>query len=147
MLSDCGLCKVPTLPILWNGHNFRIVLVTDQNIKGYLRLELLEHVSEIHQLSESIRQQMYILLHIIEISLLNIFHPDKINIASLGNMTPHVHWHIISRYKQDNFFPDSIWSKPTRNYPFENTPEEISNLKHQLTSMIKQRDAEQAFDS
>ena len=146
-MSDCSLCKVPTLPILWNGHNFRIVLVTDQNIKGYLRLELLEHVSEIHQLSESIRQQMYILLHIIEISLVNIFHPDKINIASLGNMTPHVHWHIVSRYKQDNFFPDSIWSNSTRNNPFENTPEEISNLKHQLTSMIKQRDAEQAFDS
>jgi len=146
-LSDCGLCKVPTLPILWSGHNFRIVLVTDQNIKGYLRLELLEHVSEIHQLSESIRQQMYILLHIIEISLVNIFHPDKINIASLGNMTPHVHWHIVSRYKQDNFFPDSIWSKPARNNRFENTQEEISNLKHQLTSMIKQQDAEQAFDS
>jgi hypothetical protein len=30
---------------------------------------------------------------------------------------------------------------------FENTQEEISNLKHQLTSMIKQQDAEQAFDS
>ncbi len=146
-MSDCSLCKVPTLPILWSGHNFRIVLVTDQNIKGYLRLELLEHVSEIHQLSESIRQQMNLLLHIIEISLVNIFHPDKINIASLGNMTPHVHWHIVSRYKQDNFFPDSIWSNPARNNRFENTQEEISNLKHQLTSMIKQQDAEQAFDS
>ena len=146
-MSDCGLCKAPTLPILWSGHNFRIVLVTDQNIKGYLRLELLEHVSEIHQLSQSIKHQMYSLLNIIEINLINIFNPDKINIASLGNKTPHIHWHIISRYKHDNFFPESIWSKPTRNNLFENTNEEISNLKHQLTSMIKQQDAEQAFDS
>ena len=94
-MSDCSLCKVPILPILWSDHNFRIVLVTDQNIKGYLRLEALEHVSEIYQLSASIRQQMFSLLNIIEINLVNIFHPDKINIASLGNMAPHVHWHII----------------------------------------------------
>ena len=146
-MSDCSLCKVPILPILWSDHNFRIVLVTDQNIKGYLRLEALEHVSEIYQLSSSIRQQMFSLLNIIEINLVNIFHPDKVNIASLGNMTPHVHWHIISRYKHDNYFPESIWSTPIRNNLFENTQEEISNLKHQLTSMIKQRDAEQAFDS
>jgi diadenosine tetraphosphate (Ap4A) HIT family hydrolase len=37
--------------------------------------------------------------------------PDKINLASLGNITPHVHWHIIPRYFNDKHFPESIWSE------------------------------------
>ena len=41
--------------------------------------------------------------------------PDKINLASLGNITPHLHWHIIPRYLSDNHFPDSIWSEKKRN--------------------------------
>jgi diadenosine tetraphosphate (Ap4A) HIT family hydrolase len=37
-------------------------------------------------------------------------HPDKVNIAALGNMTPHIHWHVIPRFKDDVFFPGSAWS-------------------------------------
>ena len=31
--------------------------------------------------------------------------PDKMNLASLGNMTPHVHWHVIPRFRDDRHFP------------------------------------------
>ena len=41
--------------------------------------------------------------------------PDKINLASLGNKTPHLHWHIIPRYLNDNHYPESIWSQKKRN--------------------------------
>ena len=39
------------------------------------------------------------------------YNPDKINLASLGNLTPHVHWHVIPRFYDDDHFPDSIWSQ------------------------------------
>ena len=35
--------------------------------------------------------------------------PTKFNLASLGNQTPHLHWHIIPRYEDDPFLQDSIW--------------------------------------
>jgi len=45
----------------------------------------------------------------VEDAVREVMHPDKINLASLGNMTPHLHWHIIPRYKHDKHFPQSIW--------------------------------------
>lgn len=41
-------------------------------------------------------------------------HPDKINLAQLGNMVPHLHWHLIPRYKDDTHFPESIWGMQQR---------------------------------
>jgi diadenosine tetraphosphate (Ap4A) HIT family hydrolase len=40
--------------------------------------------------------------------------PDKMNIASLGNMTPHVHWHVVPRFRDDRHFPTPIWASPQR---------------------------------
>ncbi len=40
--------------------------------------------------------------------------PDKMNVASLGNMTPHVHWHIVPRFRDDRHFPHPIWAAPQR---------------------------------
>jgi hypothetical protein len=38
--------------------------------------------------------------------------PDKVNVASLGNQVPHLHVHIVPRWRDDLTFPDSIWSRP-----------------------------------
>ncbi|HXN14887.1 MAG TPA: HIT domain-containing protein, partial [Usitatibacter sp.] len=40
--------------------------------------------------------------------------PDKMNLASLGNMVAHVHWHVVPRYRDDRHFPKPIWSTPQR---------------------------------
>lgn len=40
--------------------------------------------------------------------------PDKINLAQFGNMVPHLHWHIIARYRDDAHFPESIWGQQQR---------------------------------
>jgi diadenosine tetraphosphate (Ap4A) HIT family hydrolase len=38
-----------------------------------------------------------------------VFHPDKLNIAALGNMVPQLHIHIIARFKNDPTFPKPVW--------------------------------------
>ena len=89
-MSDCELCIRPTLPILWQDKIFRIVLVNNQNIRGYLRLELIDHVKEIHHLTPAIQSEMYKMINIIEKIITDIYKPEKINLASLGNKTPHL---------------------------------------------------------
>ena len=131
-MSDCELCLTATLPILWQNNHFRVILVNDQNIRGYLRLELIEHVKEIHHLTPAIQSEMYKIMNIIENIVTDVYSPDKINLASLGNKTPHIHWHIIPRFTNDNFFPQSIWSEPIRQNKFENSIDEIDQLKQQL---------------
>ena len=54
------------------------------------------------------------IVFIVEAALRVHLMPEKINLATLGNITPHLHWHIIPRYKLDNHFPESIWSNPKR---------------------------------
>jgi diadenosine tetraphosphate (Ap4A) HIT family hydrolase len=40
-----------------------------------------------------------------------VLHPDKINLASFGNVVPHLHWHVIPRFEDDAHFPAPIWGK------------------------------------
>jgi len=35
--------------------------------------------------------------------------PDKINVASLGNMVPQLHIHVLARFKTDRAWPGAIW--------------------------------------
>jgi diadenosine tetraphosphate (Ap4A) HIT family hydrolase len=44
----------------------------------------------------------------------NIMLPEKINLACLGNMTPHLHWHVIPRYLDDAHFPSPVWAQAQR---------------------------------
>jgi diadenosine tetraphosphate (Ap4A) HIT family hydrolase len=61
--------------------------------------------------------------------------PDKINIASLGNYVPHLHIHIIPRYKDDSWYPDSIWSNKHREYKYKTTKEDINNLVERIRQL------------
>ncbi|MFM6921883.1 MAG: HIT family protein, partial [Polynucleobacter victoriensis] len=50
----------------------------------------------------------------VEQAIIEVMQPDKVNLAALGNMVPHLHWHVIPRYQQDKTFPCSVWSNPQR---------------------------------
>jgi diadenosine tetraphosphate (Ap4A) HIT family hydrolase len=50
----------------------------------------------------------------VELALRALLHPDKMNLASLGNKVPHLHWHVIARFVDDPHFPDPIWSPRRR---------------------------------
>ena len=50
----------------------------------------------------------------VESALRETLNPDKINLASLGNMTPHLHWHVIPRFDDDAHFPSPVWAAQQR---------------------------------
>lgn len=53
-------------------------------------------------------------LDIIEKEMIVYFTPAKINIASFGNMLPRVHWHIMARFENDEYFPEPMWGVKQR---------------------------------
>jgi diadenosine tetraphosphate (Ap4A) HIT family hydrolase len=59
-----------------------------------------------------VEEQHYLMgvVFAVERSLRILMNPDKINLASLGNQVPHLHWHVIARFTDDRHFPASIWS-------------------------------------
>ena len=50
----------------------------------------------------------------VEAALRQVLDPVKINLASLGNQVPHLHWHVIPRFEDDAHFPDAVWAPPRR---------------------------------
>ena len=113
--DNCVLCSSQKYPIIWVNDLLRIVLINDQNYRGYCRVDLINHVKEMADLDEETRNKFMVVIFQTEKIIKEYLQPDKINLASLGNITPHLHWHIIPRYLSDNHFPDSIWSEKKRN--------------------------------
>ena len=50
----------------------------------------------------------------VEQALRKLMQPAKTNLASLGNMVAHLHWHVVARFADDRHFPGPIWSEPRR---------------------------------
>lgn len=70
----------------------------------------------------------------VEAALRAVLKPDKINLASLGNMVPHVHWHVIPRFVDDRHFPDAIWASPRR---AASAAVSASDIKPQLLAWLQ----------
>jgi diadenosine tetraphosphate (Ap4A) HIT family hydrolase len=60
------------------------------------------------------RSQLMEVVFAVESALRETLAPHKINLASLGNMTPHLHWHVIPRSPDDPHFPEAVWAAPRR---------------------------------
>jgi diadenosine tetraphosphate (Ap4A) HIT family hydrolase len=51
---------------------------------------------------------------VVEQCLRDALSPAKINLAALGNMVPHLHWHVIARFDWDSRFPSPVWAAAQR---------------------------------
>lgn len=88
----------------------RIVRVLDApDFPAFYRVIWREHVAELSDLSPADRAHCIEVVVVVERALREALAPTKINIASLGNMVPHLHWHVIARFDWDSHFPQPIW--------------------------------------
>jgi len=99
---------------LWRDEFCRIVLVGQRDHPGLCRVILARHIAEMTDLDLAERVRLMNAVFAAETVLRELLHPDKINLASLGNVTPHLHWHVIPRYRVDRHFPLAIWAEPVR---------------------------------
>ena len=110
----CELCDTLGGEILWQDDLCRVVLVNEPDYPGFCRVVLNQHVREMSDLLEADRQRVMRVVFAVEDVLRRLMRPDKINLASLGNVVPHVHWHVIPRFTDDAHFPQPIWASPVR---------------------------------
>jgi len=110
----CELCTSTGGTALWESPTCRVVRVDDPHYPGFCRVIWTAHVREMTDLDPGERQSMMNLVFAVERVVRNLFAPDKVNLASLGNMTPHLHWHVIPRWRDDGHFPEPIWGTKQR---------------------------------
>ena len=109
---DCPLCREDGGIVLWRGTHLRVIEVEDADYPGFTRVIWHGHLPEMTSLSTHGRDLMMRAVYTVEQVQRDILAPDKINLASLGNMVPHLHWHVIPRWQGDRHYPDAIWAAP-----------------------------------
>ena len=137
-IESCPLCFPTPHTLLWQDAVCRIVLLNDVDYPGYCRVELLAHVKEMTDLATAERAHIMAAVFATEQAIRTVLQADKINLASLGNKTPHVHWHVIPRFVQDKHFPNSHWGEATHaTEPVTLSSAQIAQLKSQIMALMK----------
>jgi diadenosine tetraphosphate (Ap4A) HIT family hydrolase len=117
-MRDCALCQADLgrgVKTVFETPRWRVVRVLDEPaFPGFYRLIWTDHVAEFSALARAERQECMEAVSVVERVLLEQLRPAKINLASLGNMVAHLHWHVIARFEGDTHFPRPIWAAPVR---------------------------------
>ncbi|BCS52357.1 HIT family protein [Geobacter sp. SVR] len=113
--ADCPMCRRweddSDLRIIELEHS-RVVLNRDQFFPGYCLLFTRSHVTELFHLESGIRAGLMEEVSRVARALYDVFAPVKINYELLGNMVPHMHWHLVPRFASDPLWPRPIWAEP-----------------------------------
>jgi diadenosine tetraphosphate (Ap4A) HIT family hydrolase len=112
--KSCELCEQDGGEVIYRNRQLRVVLVDDANYPGFCRVIWQQHVAEMTDLPIVDRSTLMRTVCQIEAALREVLQPHKINLAALGNMVPHMHWHVIPRFTDDAHFPHPIWAAPVR---------------------------------
>lgn len=111
-----------------------VVLCDHQYYPGYTLFLAKEHVHELHEHSQSL--SFLFEMSMVAKAVCQAFTPDKLNYELLGNSQPHLHWHLIPRYKTDPSPDKPIWvvDKLTRDLQIE--PARLMTIKRKLLATL-----------
>ena len=106
---SCPLCATDGGIVVVRAAHWRIVLAEDADHPAFTRVVWNEHRAEMSDLGETARRELLDVVLGVEKVQRTALRPDKINLASLGNQVPHLHWHVIPRWRDDRHFPNAVW--------------------------------------
>lgn len=112
--APCPLCDADGGTLVWRGGRLRVIRAQEDGFPAFYRVVWAAHVAEFSDLSEADRAHCMAAVCVVEQALRAHVAPDKINLAALGNMVPHLHWHVIARFAWDSHFPAPVWAAPQR---------------------------------
>lgn len=110
----CALCEGDGGIVVWRDAHCRVVRADVEGYPGFLRVVLRRHVAEMTDLEPVERDRLMHVVFAAERVLRELYRPEKVNLASFGNQVPHLHWHVIPRYRDDPHFPEPVWGAQQR---------------------------------
>lgn len=116
---NCVLCTTPGGALVWQGARLRVIRADEPGFPAFYRVVWTDHAAEFSDLSRDERVLCMEVVAAVESVLRAQLQPTKINLAALGNMVPHLHWHVVARFDWDSHFPAPIWAAAQRERPLE----------------------------
>jgi diadenosine tetraphosphate (Ap4A) HIT family hydrolase len=112
--AGCPLCDAPGGRLVLQAPRWRLVHAGEAGFPAFYRVVWQDHVREFSQLSRADRQECMDAVVAVEAAMLRQLQPVKVNVATLGNAVPHLHWHVIARFDWDSHFPAPVWASSQR---------------------------------
>jgi diadenosine tetraphosphate (Ap4A) HIT family hydrolase len=112
--STCPLCAGVGGVLVFQAEKFRVIRAIEAGFPAFYRVVWTAHVAEFSDLDLFDRALCMAAVCAVEQALREHLQPTKINLAALGNVVAHLHWHVIARFDWDAHFPATIWSEPCR---------------------------------
>ena len=110
----CPLCATEGGTLVWRSAHLRVIRADEAGFPAFYRVVWNTHVAEFSDLDAPSRQHCMDVVAVVEQALRDVLQPTKINLAALGNMVPHLHWHVIARFDWDSHFPAPVWAAAVR---------------------------------
>ena len=125
---DCPLCQQDGGTLVWRGEKLRVIRADEAGFPAFYRVVWNAHVAEFSDLNALERAHCMDVVVQVEQALRAHLQPTKINLATLGNMVAHLHWHVIARFGWDSHFPAPVWAAAQRERDLEQEAAVLSRL-------------------
>ena len=90
-------------------------------------------IREIFELDAADRLSLIDEIAMVSKAVDEIFAPDKLNVAAIGNLVPQLHVHIVARFRSDPVWPMPMWGRTPR-YPY--TGAAAATVRRQLRQRL-----------
>lgn len=134
-VSGCELCENDGGILIVRTDKLRVIRANEPDHPAFYRVIWNEHVAEWTDLSPPDRGHLMQAVAKVETVMRQLLSPTKVNLASLGNMVPHLHWHVIARFDGDARWPAPVWAPRNKPLHGNEAPEGASFLKVPLSAL------------
>ena len=115
-----------------------VLMMNDQQFPWFILVPMQKELTEIYHLAANDRQQLLTESCLLAETLQSLYQPDKLNIATIGNIVSQLHVHHIVRYRHDLAWPSPVWGKfPALTYSEVQAEAEISRIRSALGTFLQ----------
>ncbi len=131
------MCRESGGEVLWEDALNRVVWAEQPDHPGFCRVIAQGHLKEMSDLDPGQRQRTMTVVFAVEEALRALLCPDKINLASFGNVVPHLHWHVIPRFADDAHYPNAVWGERIRDACPRGLPDDFAKrMREELRTRL-----------
>ena len=116
VVMACPLCEVVARcergehPLVVGSLRETVVILGDnQGARGWCTLVLREHCEHLAELPIERQERVFGEVARVAAAVRAAFGPVRINYECLGNVAPHVHWHVVPRHGDDPTPRATVW--------------------------------------
>lgn len=113
----------------------RVGLMNDANYPWLVLSPMLPGLRDFHDVPAARQGELMAEIGRASRALQEVYQPDKINVAALGNVTPQLHIHVIARFAGDPAWPKPVWGvAPAKPYAAAALGEATGKIRQALAS-------------